>query len=204
VLGKNLRTGAATKNGEEIVLGTVFMLKGENSRTVSLRVAEKMKTINQALPNGVVAQTVYDRTHLINATIKMVRDNLLEGALLVIAVLFLLLGNFRAAVITALVIPLSMLFAVTGMVSNKVSGNLLGLGTIDFGIIVDGAVIILENCSRRLAQKQKRLGRILNQEERFEVVQSSAGEVFRPSVFGMLIIMIVYLPKLTVKGNDRQ
>lgn len=201
-LGKELRTGAATKNGEEVVLGTVFMLKGENSRTVSLRVAAKMKTINQALPEGVVAQTVYDRTHLVNATLKTVRDNLLEGALLVVAVLFLLLGNFRAAVITALVIPLSMLFAVTGMVSNKVSGNLLSLGAIDFGIIVDGAVIIVENCSRRLAEEQNRLGRILNQEERFEVVQSSACEVSRPSVFGMFIIMIVYLPILTLTGIE--
>lgn len=201
-LGKELRTGAATKNGEEVVLGTVFMLKGENSRTVSLRVAEKMKTINQALPKGVVAQTVYDRTHLVNATLKTVRNNLLEGALLVVAVLFLLLGNFRAAVITAMVIPLSMLFAVTGMVSNKVSGNLLSLGAIDFGIIVDGAVIIVENCSRRLAEEQNRLGRILNQEERFEVVQSSACEVSRPSVFGMFIIMIVYLPILTLTGIE--
>lgn len=201
-LGKELRTGAATKNGEEVVLGTVFMLKGENSRTVSLRVAEKMKTINQTLPKGVVAQTVYDRTHLVNATLKTVRDNLLEGALLVVVVLFLLLGNFRAAVITALVIPLSMLFAVTGMVGNKVSGNLLSLGAIDFGIIVDGAVIIVENCSRRLAEEQNRLGRILNQEERFEVVQSSACEVSRPSVFGMFIIMIVYLPILTLTGIE--
>jgi cobalt-zinc-cadmium resistance protein CzcA len=201
-LGKELRTGAATKNGGEVVLGTVFMLKGENSRAVSLRVAEKMKTINQGLPEGVVAQTVYDRTHLVNATLKTVRDNLLEGALLVVAVLFLLLGNFRAAVITALVIPLSMLFAVTGMVSNKVSGNLLSLGAIDFGIIVDGAVIIVENCSRRLAEEQNRLGRILNQEERFEVVQSSACEVSRPSIFGMFIIMIVYLPILTLTGIE--
>ncbi|MBC8288631.1 MAG: CusA/CzcA family heavy metal efflux RND transporter [Nitrospinae bacterium] len=201
-LGKELRTGAATKDGEEIVLGTVFMLKGENSRTVSLRVAEKMKSINQILPEGVVAKTVYDRTHLVNATLKTVRNNLLEGALLVVAVLFLLLGNFRAAVITALVIPLSMLFAVTGMVSNRVSGNLLSLGAIDFGIIVDGAVIIVENCSRRLAEEQNRLGRILSKEERFEVVQSSSCEVSRPSIFGMFIIMIVYLPILTLTGIE--
>lgn len=201
-LGKELRTGAATKNGGEVVLGTVFMLKGENSRTVSLRVAEKMESINQILPEGVVAKTVYDRTHLVNATLKTVRDNLLEGAILVVMVLFLLLGNFRAAVITALVIPLSMLFAVTGMVSNKISGNLLSLGAIDFGIIVDGAVIIVENCSRRLAEKQKRLGRILNQQERFDVVQSSACEVSRPSIFGVIIIMIVYLPILTLTGIE--
>ncbi len=201
-LGKELRTGAATKNGAEIVLGTVFMLKGENSRTVSLKVAEKMKAINKILPKGVVAKTVYDRTHLVNATLKTVRNNLLEGALLVVAVLFLLLGNFRAAVITALVIPLSMLFAVTGMVSNRISGNLLSLGAIDFGIIVDGAVIIVENCSRRLAEKQKRLGRILNQQERFDIVQSSACEVSRPSIFGVFIIMIVYFPILTLTGIE--
>jgi|FLOH01.1.fsa_nt_gi heavy metal efflux system protein len=201
-LGQELRTGAATKNGGEVVLGTVFMLKGENSRTVSLRVAEKMKSINQTLPEGVVARTVYDRTHLVNATLKTVRNNLLEGALLVIAVLFLLLGNFRAAVITALVIPLSMLFAVTGMVSNRISGNLLSLGAIDFGIIVDGAVIIVENCSRCLTEEQKRLGRILNQQERFEIVQSSACEVSRPSIFGVFIIMVVYLPILTLTGIE--
>ncbi len=201
-LGKELRSGAATKDGGEVVLGTVFMLKGENSRTVSLRVAEKMKSINQILPEGVVAKTVYDRTHLVNATLKTIRDNLLEGALLVVAVLFLLLGNFRAALITALVIPLSMLFAVTGMVSNQVSGNLLSLGAIDFGIIVDGAVIIVENCSRRLAERQKRLGRILSQQERFDIVQSSTCEVSRPSIFGMFIIMVVYLPILTLTGIE--
>ena len=201
-LGKELRTGAATKDGKETVLGTVFMLKGENSRTVSIKVAEKMKTINRTLPEGIVAKTVYDRTHLVNATLRTVRDNLLEGALLVIAVLFLLLGNFRAAVITALVIPLSMLFAVTGMVSNRVSGNLLSLGAIDFGIIVDGAVIIVENCCRRLAEEQKRLGRILKQEERFEIIQTSACEVSRPSIFGVFIIMIVYLPILTLTGIE--
>ncbi|HAX46220.1 MAG TPA: CusA/CzcA family heavy metal efflux RND transporter, partial [Nitrospina sp.] len=148
-LGKELRTGAATLNGKEAVLGTVFMLKGENSRAVSLNVAKRVKEINKTLPEGITARTIYDRTHLVNATLKTVRNNLLEGALLVIAVLFILLGNFRAALITALVIPLSMLFAVTGMVSNRVSGNLLSLGAIDFGIIVDGAVIIVENCYRR-------------------------------------------------------
>ncbi len=201
-LGKDLRTGAATKNGGEVVLGTVFMLKGENSRTVSLRVAEKMKAINQTLPDGVIARTVYDRTHLVNATLDTVRDNLLEGAVLVIVVLFLLLGNFRAAVITALVIPLSMLFAVTGMVNNRISGNLLSMGAIDFGIIVDGAVIIVENCCRRLAGEQNRLGRILHEEERFEVIQASACEVSRPSIFGVFIIMIVYLPILTLTGIE--
>jgi len=201
-IGKELRTGAATQNGKEVVLGTVFMLKGENSRTVSIRVAEKMKEINRTLPEGVVAKTVYDRTDLVNATLKTVRNNLLEGALLVIVVLFLLLGNFRAAIITALVIPLSMLFAVTGMVSHRVSGNLLSLGAIDFGIIVDGAVIIVENCTRRLAEKQKKLGRILTRDERFGIVACATKEVSRPSIFGGFIIMIVYLPILTLTGIE--
>jgi len=201
-LGEELRTGAATRNGKETVLGTVFMLKGENSRSVSLKVAEKMKEINRTLPPGVTATTVYDRTHLVNATLNTVRNNLLEGALLVIIVLFLLLGNIRAAIITALVIPLSMLFAVTGMVSNRISGNLLSLGAIDFGIIVDGAVIIVENCVRRLGEEQKDLGRLLSREERFAIVQDAAKEVSRPSVFGVLIIIIVYLPILTLTGIE--
>jgi cobalt-zinc-cadmium resistance protein CzcA len=201
-LGRELRTGAATQNGREVILGTVFMLKGENSRTVALRVSEKMQEINRSLPEGVVARTVYDRTNLVNATLKTVRNNLLEGALLVIVVLFLLLGNFRAALITAMVIPLSMLFAVTGMVSNKISGNLLSLGAIDFGIIVDGAVIIVENCSRRLAARQQELGRVLSPDERFDVVQDAAKEVSRPSIFGVFIIMIVYLPILTLTGIE--
>jgi heavy metal efflux system protein len=201
-LGKDLRTGAATLNGKEAVLGTVFMLKGENSRSVSLRVAKKMKEINQTLPKGIVARTVYDRTHLVDATLKTVRNNLLEGALLVIVILFLLLGNFRAALITTLVIPLSMLFAVTGMVSNKISGNLLSLGAIDFGIIVDGAVIIVENCYRRLAQEQARYGRVLTKEERFTITKDATQEVSRPSIFGVFIIMIVYLPILSLTGIE--
>ena len=201
-IGKELRTGSATQNGNEVVLGTVFMLKGENSRTVSLRVAEKMKEINRTLPDGVVAKTVYDRTDLVNATLNTVKNNLIEGALLVIVVLFLLLGNFSAAIITALVIPLSMLFAVTGMVHNRISGNLLSLGAIDFGIIVDGAVIIVENCSRRLAEEQKRLGRVLDRDERFGMVVYATKEVSKPSIFGGFIIMIVYLPILTLTGIE--
>ncbi len=201
-LGKELRTGAATRNGRETVLGTVLMLKGENSRAVSQRVAEKMQEINRTLPEGITAHTVYDRTKLVNATLKTVRNNLLEGAVLVIAVLFLLLGNIRAAIITALVIPLSMLFAVTGMVSNRISGNLLSLGAIDFGIIVDGAVIIVENCSRRLAEEQRRLGRLLKRDERFAVVRQAAAQVSRPSIFGVFIIMVVYLPILTLTGIE--
>jgi cobalt-zinc-cadmium resistance protein CzcA len=140
LVGHELRTGAATKGGKEVVLGTVFLLAGENSRTVSQRVAAKLAEVNRTLPTGVVATPVYDRTYLVNATLATVRNNLVEGALLVIVVLFLLLGNIRAALITAAAIPLSMLIAVTGMVANKVSGNLLSLGAIDFGLIVDGAV----------------------------------------------------------------
>jgi cobalt-zinc-cadmium resistance protein CzcA len=201
-IAKELRTGAATKNGRETVLGTVFMLKGENSRTVSLRVAEKMKEINRTLPEGIQANVVYDRTKLVNATLKTVRDNLFEGALFVILILFLLLGNFRAALITALVIPLSMLFAISGMVSNKISGNLLSLGAIDFGIIIDSAVIIVENCIRRMALEQTRLQRELQPEERHFIVQEAAVEVSRPSIFGVFIIMIVYLPILTLTGVE--
>lgn len=201
-IGKELRTGAATKNGRETVLGTVFMLKGENSRTVSLRVAKKMEEINRTLPEGIHANVVYDRTKLVNATLKTVRDNLAEGALFVILVLFLLLGNFRAALITALVIPLSMLFAVSGMVSNKISGNLLSLGAIDFGIIIDSAVIIVENCIRRMGLEQTRLQRELKPEERHFIVQEAAVEVSRPSIFGVIIIMIVYLPILTLTGVE--
>ncbi len=201
-LGKELRTGAATENGKETVLGTVFMLKDENSRTVSIRVAEKLKEINRSLPEGVKAKTVYDRTHLVNATLETMKNNLMEGALLVIAVLFLLLGNFRAALITALVIPLSMLFAITGMVENKISGNLLSLGAIDFGIIIDGAVIIVENCIRRLTEEHKKIGRELTRDERFGIVAYATKEVSRPSIFGGLIIMIVYLPILTLTGIE--
>ena len=202
LLGQELRTGAAMENGKEIVLGTVFMLVGENSRTVSKRVAEKLETINRTLPEGVVAKTVYDRTNLVEKTIATVKANLLEGALLVIAVLFALLGNFRAAVITALVIPLSMLFTITGMVGSKVSGNLMSLGALDFGLIVDGAVIIVENCIRRLGHEQHRLGRLLTLEERLHLVFDATKEVRKPTLFGELIIMVVYLPILTLSGVE--
>ena len=202
LLGKELRTGAATLNGIETVLGTIFMLKGENSRTVAQRVEEKMAQINRTLPEGVKAKTVYNRTKLVNETLQTVRNNLLEGALLVILVLFLLLGNFRAAIITALVIPLSMLFAVTGMVEKGISGNLLSMGALDFGIIVDGSVIIVENCIRRMAGEQQRLGRLLTQGEQSEIVFQASREVSGPSIFGVLIIMIVYLPILTLTGIE--
>lgn len=200
--GKELRTGAATHNCKETVLGTTFMLVGENSRTVSHRVAEKMTEVNRSLPEGVVANTVYDRTTLVDATIATVQKNLLEGALFVIVILFLLLGNIRAALIAAAIIPLSMLFTITGMVQNKISGNLMSLGALDFGIIVDGAVIIVENCVRCLAGAQHRHGRLLNQRERFRIVFDATKEVITPSLFGSIIIMVVYLPILTLQGVE--
>ncbi|MGL4264369.1 MAG: CusA/CzcA family heavy metal efflux RND transporter, partial [Afipia sp.] len=166
--GKDLRTGAATLNGNEMVMGTAMLLIGENSRSVAQRVAAKLDQIGRSLPDGVVARAIYDRTHLVDATIATVEKNLVEGALLVIVILFLILGNFKAAIATAFVIPLSMLFTITGMFQNKVSANLMSLGAIDFGIIIDGAVIIVENCLRLLAHEQERKGRILTREERFE------------------------------------
>ena len=200
--GKELRTGAATLNGEETVLGTAMLLIGENSRTVAQRVSAKLKDIAKSLPDGVVARTIYDRTDLVEATIATVERNLIEGALLVIAVLFLFLGNIRAALVTACVIPLSMLFAITGMFENKVSANLMSLGAIDFGIIIDGAVIIVENCVRLLAVEQHRRGRLLSQAERFEAILAGANEVAKPALFGMMIIAIVYLPILTLTGVE--
>jgi cobalt-zinc-cadmium resistance protein CzcA len=200
--GKELRTGAASENGEEVVLGTVFMLMGENSRTVSHHVSEKMKEINKTLPEGVITKTVYDRTTLVDATIETVKENLLLGALFVIVVLFLFLGNIRAALITAAVIPLSMLFTITGMVSSKVSANLMSLGALDFGIIIDGAVVIVENCIRRFAEEQRKLKRALTLTERLELVFQSSKEVQKSIIFGQLIIMIVYLPILTLTGVE--
>lgn len=202
LFGNELRTGAATEDGKEVVLGTVFMLMGENSRVVAQRVAAKMEEVNRTLPPGVVAKTVYDRTKLVDATIETVSHNLMIGALLVIAILFVFLGNIRAAIITACVIPLSMLLAITGMVERGVSGNLLSLGALDFGIIVDGAVIIVENCMRRLAGRQHELGRVLTRAERFETVFEASKEVRRATMFGELIIMIVYLPILTLTGIE--
>jgi cobalt-zinc-cadmium resistance protein CzcA len=201
-IGRELRTGAATENGAEVVLGTVFMLVGQNSRAVALAVDKKMIAINRTLPAGVQAVTVYDRTALVDKAITTVRKNLLEGAVLVIAVLFLFLGNLRAALITAMVIPLAMLFTFTGMVSYKVSANLLSLGALDFGIIVDGAVVIVENCVRRLAHAQARLGRPLTRAERFDEVFAAAGEARRPLLFGQLIIMAVYLPIFALTGVE--
>lgn len=201
-IGQELRTGAATDNGREVVLGTVFMLIGENSRTVSQAVDRKMQQINRTLPAGVKAVTVYDRTVLVDKAIATVKKNLFEGAVLVIAVLFLFLGNMRAALITALVIPLSMLFTFTGMVNQKVSANLMSLGALDFGIIIDGAVVIVENCVRRLAHAQARHGRVLTRSERFHEVFAASQEARRPLLFGQLIIMVVYLPIFALAGVE--
>ena len=200
--GKDLRTGAATMDGSETVLGTAMLLIGENSRAVARRVAAKLSDIAKSLPDGVIARTVYDRTYLVDATIRTVEKNLIEGALLVIAVLFLILGNIRAAIVTACVIPLAMLFTITGMVETKVSANLMSLGAIDFGIIVDGAVIIVENCLRLLAVEQHRRGRLLSLEERLRTILAGSREMIKPSLFGTVIIAAVYLPVLTLTGVE--
>jgi cobalt-zinc-cadmium resistance protein CzcA len=201
-LGQELRTGAATSRGSETVIGTAIMLFGENSRLVARRVGERLREVNRSLPSGVVARPVYDRTRLVDATLETVRKNLLEGAILVIAVLFALLGNWVAALVVALVIPLSMLFAATGMVQGRVSANLLSLGAIDFGIIVDGAVVMAENILRRLGQRQQEAGRVLTLPERLLESYASAREVARPTLFGATIILIVYLPILTLTGVE--
>ncbi|PBP91752.1 CusA/CzcA family heavy metal efflux RND transporter [Pseudomonas congelans] len=201
-IGKEMRSGAATENGREVVLGTVFMLIGENSRTVSQAVAAKLAEINRTLPQGVEAVTVYDRTTLVEKAIATVKKNLIEGAILVIVILFLFLGNIRAALITAMVIPLAMLFTFTGMFTNKVSANLMSLGALDFGIIVDGAVVIVENAIRRLAHAQQKHGRMLTRSERFHEVFAAAREARRPLIFGQLIIMVVYLPIFALTGVE--
>lgn len=200
--GRELRTGATTADGREEVVGTVFMLMGENSRAVAHRVAQKMEEVNKTLPEGVHAKTVYNRMDLVDATIHTVQENLTLGALFVILVLFLFLGNIRAAVITACVIPLSMLFTITGMVQNKMSANLMSLGALDFGIIIDGAIIVVENSMRRLAEERKRLARVLTVAERQSVIAEASSEVRRATIFGELIIMIVYLPILTLTGIE--
>jgi cobalt-zinc-cadmium resistance protein CzcA len=200
--GTALRTGAATLDGKEAVIGTTMLLIGDNSRTAAQRVAARLDEIAPSLPEGVVARAVYDRTRLVEATIRTVEKNLVEGAILVVVVLFLVLGNFRAAFVTACVIPLSMLFTITGMVESRISANLMSLGAIDFGIIVDGAVIVVENCLRLLAEEQHRRGRTLTRTERFGTILGGAQEVIRPSLFGTLIIGVVYLPILTLTGVE--
>jgi cobalt-zinc-cadmium resistance protein CzcA len=200
--GKQLRTGAATRDGEEAVLGTAVMLIGENSRTVSKTVAEKLAEINKTLPAGISAEPVYDRTVLVERTIATVQTNLLEGAILVVVVLLLMLGNVRAAILTAMVIPLSMLMLMTSMVETKVSANLMSLGALDFGLIVDGAVIIVENCILRLSQRQHHEGRLLALEERLQTVFGATREVFTPSLVSVLVVVLVNLPILALTGVE--
>jgi len=201
-IGKELRTGSASENGNEVVVGTALMLIGENSRTVSEAVDAKLRSINKTLPPDIKAKPVLNRTKLVNSTIGTVQKNLTEGALLVIAVLFLLLGNIRAALITALVIPLAMLMTAMGMLKAGISGNLMSLGALDFGLIVDGAVIITENCLRRLAERQHQVGRTLNLDERLQEVMVAAREMIEPTVFGQAIIIMVYIPLLTFSGVE--
>lgn len=202
VIGKEMRTGSATKNGHEAVVGTAMMLIGQNSRTVAQGVDEKLGEIRSSLPPDIEVNPVLNRKKLVNSTIHTVTKNLSEGALLVVAVLFLFLGQFWAALITALVIPLSMLLTAVGMEYSHISGNLMSLGAIDFGLIVDGAVIITENCLRRLTEKQHELKRVLNYEERIDVVLKASKEMIQPTVFGQAIIMIVYIPILSLSGVE--
>lgn len=201
-IGRDLRTGSASEDGREVVIGTALMLIGENSRTVSAAVDAKMGQIRKSLPSGVEVQTVLNRTVLVEATIKTVAKNLAEGAALVIVILFLLLGNIRAAIIAALVIPVAMLMTMTGMVQGRISANLMSLGALDFGLIVDGAVIITENALRHLAERQGELGRKLDLEERLATVRASAEEMIKPSLYGQAIIILVYVPLLTFTGVE--
>ncbi len=201
-IGKELRTGAATRNGMETVLGGAMMLVGENSRSVSRAVAMKLQQVKQSLPKGIKVEAVYDRTTLVDKAIATVQKNLVEGALLVIVVLFLLLGNVRAALITAAVIPLAMLATITGMVQSGVSANLMSLGALDFGLIVDGAVIIVENAIRRLAEAQRNNGGKLELKERLNLVFEATNEVIRPSLFGVTIITVVYIPLFSLTGVE--
>lgn len=202
LIGKELRNGAATQNGQEVVLGTAFLLVGENSHTVSKAVEQKIAEIRSSLPAGVLVNIAYNRSSLVNKVIDTVATNLMEGAVLVIVVLFLMLGNLRAALITAMVIPLAMLFTFSGMVANKVSANLMSLGALDFGIIVDGAIVIVENCYRKLGEEYRRLGRPLSLEEKFSIVFEGTHEVRRALLYGQLIIMAVYIPVFSLSGVE--
>lgn len=201
-LGKELRTGSASENGHEVVVGTAMMLKGGNSRIVAKAVDARLIEINKSLPEGIRAKTVLNRTKLVDATIHTVQKNLGEGALLVIVILFLLLGNFRAALITALVIPVTMMLTATGMLKAGISANLMSMGALDFGLIVDGAVIVTENCLRRLAERQHHEGRLLTLHERMEEVMEASRQMIQPAVFGQAIIITVYLPLLTFTGVE--
>jgi heavy metal efflux system protein len=200
--GGDLRTGAATENGEEVVVGTALMLLGENSRAVAAATGDRLAEIVKTMPPNIKLEVVLDRSKLVNATISTVEKNLTEGALLVIVALFLLLGNFRAALITALVIPVSFVMMAIGMNRFGVSGNLMSLGALDFGLIVDGSVIIVENFLRRMAGRQHEEGRLLSLGERLEEVVASTREMIRPSLFGQAIILLVFVPLLTFQGVE--
>jgi heavy metal efflux system protein len=200
--GTKFRTGAATLNGHETVIGTTMMLAGQNSREVAERVKARMKEIQTKLPPGVEIQIQYDRSQLIDRTIHTVRTNLFEGAILVVVVLLITLGNWRAALIVAAAIPLSFLFALTGMDRFGISGNLMSLGAIDFGLIIDGAVVIVENIVRQLGQRQHELGRALTAEERGQAVLAASKQVGNPMFFGVVIITVVYIPILALTGIE--
>lgn len=201
-IGHDLRTGGATYNGQETVLGIAMMMMCENSKTIAKAIDDRVQEIQKSLPQGVVIETVYDRSSLVDKAIKTVAKNLIEGAILVIVILFIFLGNFRAALITACIIPLAMLFTLTGMAEQKISANLMSLGALDFGIIVDGAVVIVENCIRRLAEAQHLKGRLLTRSERFTEVFLAAKQARRPLIFGQIIIMVVYLPIFALAGVE--
>ena len=201
-VGGELRRGAASRNGYETVIGSALMLVGENSRTVSHGVGVKLKAIEATLPTGIVAVPTLDRSQLVVATITTVAENLALGALLVIVALFLILGNWRAAVIATLVIPLSMALSAIGMNGLKISGNLMSLGALDFGLIIDGSLIIVENCLRRLAERQQHEGRLLNLRERLDEVIAASQEMVRPTVFGQIVIFLVFIPCLTFQGVE--
>ena len=201
-IGSAFRTGASTLNGEEAIVCWVMMLSGANSRVVAQQAEEKLKEIQKKLPEGIVVRTVYNRSELVNHTLGTVEKNLSEGAILVVVVLLALIGNWRAALIVAAAIPLSMLFALTGMVRFGISGNLMSLGAMDFGLIVDGAVVIVENIVRQLGLTQRQLGRRLTVEERLHTILSASNQVGRPMVFGVIIITIVYVPILALAGIE--
>lgn len=202
VVGKESRSGSATKDGNEVVIGTAMMLVGANSRTVSEAVDARLQEVKAFLPSGIKVETILNRSKLVNSTMHTVATNLMEGALLVIAVLFIFLGQMKAALIVACVIPLTMLLTSIGMVQGKLSGNLMSLGALDFGLIVDGAVIIVENALRRISEKQKELKRKLDRNERREEVFASSVEMIRPSLFGQAIIIVVYVPILALTGVE--
>jgi cobalt-zinc-cadmium resistance protein CzcA len=202
VVGSAFRTGTATANGREAVVAYLLMMTGENSRLVAQRAHDKLAEVQSKLPQGIEVKELYNRSDLVNRTIRTVRNNLLEGAVLVIAVLFALLGNWRAALIVASAIPLSMLFAVTGMVQTGVAGSLMSLGAVDFGLIVDGAVVIAENAVRTVGLRQRALGRALNHEERHAAVLEACRQVGSPMVFGVTIITLVYVPILALAGTE--